>query len=231
MSGIASGCVSAPLAIVCGNMTSPTRDQPALLTHREVVTLLHEFGHLLHFLLSRSPTRLLWGTAVPRDFVELPSQLMEEWAWTPEGLQLLSAHVETGEPLQASEIQALLGTRSFRAGAAMMRQLSLATLDIALHEDWEPDDDLLVFANAVDAGFTTWPKPSEHAMVCSFGHLFSHPTGYAGGYYVYKWAEVLSVDAFGAFAEAGIFDATTGRRFRTEVLQRGNTVDVLDTEV
>jgi oligopeptidase A len=228
MSGVSSGAVGAPLGIVCGNMVAGAGGEPALLTHREVVTVLHELGHLMHHLLSESSSYLLWGTAVPRDFVELPSQLLEEWAWTRDGLDRISEHVEQGGPLPDDRFAALTAARGFRTGSASMRQVGLATLDLALHEDWEPDESAVEFAYRVSAEFSPRPAPEGYSMVCSFGHLFSSPVGYAGGYYVYKWAEALSVDAFGAFTDAGVLDAATGRRFRSEVLARGNTVDVMD---
>ncbi|MFT4625385.1 MAG: oligopeptidase A [Myxococcota bacterium] len=230
MSGLASGAWhdGPALAAVCANLTSPVPGRPTCITHREAVTVAHEVGHLLHYLLSEAPSYLLYGTAVPRDFVELPSQLLEEWLWTREGLDLVARHVDTGEPLPDVHLSRLRASRSFRAGTAMMRQVGLATLDVALHEDWEPDEAAVTFARGVDRDFGPVDLPEDYAQVCSFSHLFSHPIGYAGGYYVYKWAEVLSVDAFGAFEEAGVFDADTGRRFRETVLSRGNTVDVLE---
>ncbi len=221
------------LGLICGNLTEPlpAKDgepaRPALLTHREVETVAHEFGHLLHHLLSRVSVRALGGTNVAWDFVELPSQIMENWCWEREALDMFARHVDTGETIPEALLGPMRRARTFRAGAAMMRQLGFADVDLSLHTQYDPqrDGDPIVYARGIMQRYAPAPLPDDYAMIAGFGHLFAHPVGYAAGYYSYKWAEVLDADAFDRFEREGIFNATTGDAFRRAVLERGDSGD------
>lgn len=212
---------------VCGNLNRPAGGRPALLTHREVETIFHEFGHLLHHSLSRVPIRSLAGTHVAWDFVELPSQILENWCWEREALDLFARHWETGEPIPEELFARMKRARTFRAANAQMRQLGFGVLDFALHCDYEPgrDGDLAAYCRKILQQFSPAPLPEEHAMVASFTHLFGDPVGYAAGYYSYKWAEVLDADAFSRFRAEGILNPETGRHFRRAILERGDSAD------
>jgi oligopeptidase A len=213
------------VGLMCGNLTAPLSSQPALLTHREVETIFHEFGHLLHHCLSRVEVRRFSGTSVAWDFVELPSQIMENWCWERESLDLFARHWQTGEPVPQALFERMRRARTFRSANAQMRQLGFATLDLALHRDYEParDGEAVAYANRILAQFAPAPLPDDHAMVCAFTHLFADPTGYGAGYYSYKWAEVLDADAFTRFRRDGIFNAEAGRAFRECILEKGNS--------
>ena len=215
------------LGLFCANATAPIGDEPALLTHGEVQTLFHEFGHLMHHLLSDVPVRSLAGTNVAWDFVELPSQIMENWTWEREALDLFARHHQTGEQIPDEMFHKLTRARTFRAASAMMRQLGFATADLALHTDYDParDGDAVSFARSLMEPFAPSPLPDDYAMICGFGHLFQGAVGYAAGYYSYKWAEVLDADAFARFAERGIFDAQVGKELREKILSRGDSAD------
>lgn len=209
------------------NLTPPRGDRPALLRHREVETIFHEFGHLLHHLLTRVEIRSLAGTSVAWDFVELPSQIMENWCWAKEALDLFARHHETGAPIPDELFEKMNAARTFRAGWAQMRQLGFATVDLALHRDFDPKThgDPMRYARVIASRFHPTPLPDDYAMIASFSHLFGHPVGYAAGYYSYKWAEVLDADAFTRFAAEGLFSRAVGLAFRREVLERGNSRD------
>lgn len=221
----ADGSVVPNVALFCANATPPSGDGPALLTHDEVTTLFHEFGHLLHHMLSSVEVRSLAGTNVAWDFVELPSQIHENWAWEREALDLFARHVETGAPIPDALLEKMRRARTFRGASQQMRQLGFASLDLALHRRFDPAAALLDQARALMAPFAPTPLPERFAMITSFSHLFSSSVGYAAGYYSYKWAEVLDADAFSRFLERGIFDPETGKAFRETVLSRGDAED------
>lgn len=213
------------LGLMCGNLTPPAGGKPALLTHREVETVFHEFGHLLHHLLSRVEVRSLAGTNVAWDFVELPSQIMENWCWERESLDLFARHYETGERLPEELYERLRRARTFRAANAQMRQLSFGLVDLALHRSYEAerDGDIRTYTRAMFQQFSPAPLPEDHAAIFAFTHLFANPIGYAAGYYSYKWAEVLEADAFTKFRSEGIFNAQTGQQFRDAILSKGDS--------
>jgi oligopeptidase A len=215
------------LGLICGNLTPPLSGRPALLTHREVETIFHEFGHLLHHLLSRVEIRTMAGTNVAWDFVELPSQIMENWCWERQALDLFARHWETAEPIPDALFQKMKRARTFRAANAHMRQLGLAFVDLLLHTRYSPqlDPDPVEYTRAMLREFTPAPLPPEHAMIAAFTHLFGSPVGYGAGYYSYKWAEVLDADAFTRFRDHGIFSREVGSQFRDKILSQGNSQD------
>jgi oligopeptidase A len=225
VTGVYSDGAKTPhLGLICANFTPPSATRPALLTHREVETLFHEFGHLLHHALSEVEVRSLGGTNVAWDFVELPSQIMENWCWEREALDLFARHYETGARIPDELFERLSRTRTYRAANAMMRQLGFARVDLDLHREWTPEKgDVFDFARAILQEHAPAPLPRESAMIASFNHLFSHEVGYAAGYYSYKWAEVLDADAFGRFREEGVFNPEVGRAFRREILSKGDS--------
>jgi oligopeptidase A len=213
------------LGLICGNLTPPVGDQPALLTHREVETIFHEFGHLLHHLLSRVEVRSLSGTSVAWDFVELPSQIMENWCWERESLDLLARHFETDATIPEDLFHKMKRAKSFRAANAQMRQLGFGYVDLALHREWNGDEDVLEYARRILSRFAAAPLPDDYAMIAGFTHLFASPVAYGAGYYSYKWAEVLDADAFTRFHKEGVFSETVGRDFREKILARGDSED------
>ncbi len=221
------GGVRQPVAYLVCNQTPPVGERPSLMSFDEVVTLFHEFGHGLQHMLTRVDHGLASGIRnIEWDAVELPSQFMENWCYHRETLIGLSGHFETGEPLPASLFEKIAAARTFRAGSAMLRQLYFAELDLALHR-LDPDsatrEGVLAVQRRVAARTTVLPPLPEDRFLCGFGHIFAG--GYAAGYYSYKWAEVLSADAFSAFEERGLDDpealAETGQRFRDTILAQG----------
>jgi len=225
--GPAAGEFHPHLGLICGNLTPPVGGKPALLTHREVETIFHEFGHLLHHLLSRVEIRSLAGTNVAWDFVELPSQIMENWCWERDALDLFAAHWETGERLPEDLFQKMRRARTFRAANAQMRQLGFGFIDLLLHTRYsaERDGDPIAYSRRLLQEFSPAPLPENHAMIAAFTHLFSSPVGYGAAYYSYKWAEVLDADAFTRFRNEGIFSAAVGSQFRERILSKGDSQD------
>jgi oligopeptidase A len=213
--------------LICGNLTPPVEERPSLLTHREVQTIFHEFGHLLHHCLSRVELRGLAGVNVAWDFVELPSQIMENWSWEREALDLFARHYKTGEPIPEELFEKMRRARNFRAANTQMRQLGFGFVDLALHREYSPavHGDGLVYARGILQEFSPARLPEDYAMLASFSHLFSSPIGYGAGYYSYKWSEVLDADAFTMFQAHGIFSRDVGTRFRDNILARGDSED------
>ncbi|MEX2541544.1 MAG: M3 family metallopeptidase [Trueperaceae bacterium] len=219
------GALEPHLGLMVTNFTLPQDGKPALLTHREVQTVFHEFGHLLHHLLSRVELPPLAGTQVPRDWVELPSHIMENWTWQREALDLFARHVDTNEPIPEELFRRLKASRTFMEASAQMRQLSFGSVDLALHIDYDPlsDEDPVKFGNRVREEFVMRPEFARDGFLCAFGHVFAG--GYAAGYYSYKWSEMLEADAFTRFEENGIFDRETGRAFVESILSKGDSRD------
>jgi oligopeptidase A len=218
------------LAVFCANVMPPVGGKPSLLTHRDVETIFHEFGHLLHHMLSTVSVRSLAGTRVVQDFVELPSQIMENWCTEREGLNLFARHFETSARIPDALLERLRAARTFRAASQQMRQLGFAAVDLALHMRFDPerDQDPIAYGNAILQRYASATLPPDYGMLASFGHLFSHPVGYAAGYYSYKWAEVLDADAFDRFRREGMLNPAVGADFRDRVLSRGDSSDPMD---
>ena len=211
------------LGFIGGNFTPPTATRPSLLTHREVCTLFHEFGHLLHHTASRVEVRARGGVNVAWDWVEVPSQIMENWCWEREALDLFARHHETGEPLPDAMLERLLAARRFMGGWMQMRQLSFANLDLELHRTWRGDEPVMDYAAAALRPFVPSDRFVERHILPTFAHLFGG--GYASAYYSYIWSETLEADAFSRFAEEGVLDPATGRAFRDCVLSQGDRRD------
>jgi len=217
-------------AVFCANVQPPVGGKPSLLTHRDVETIFHEFGHLLHHCLSTVNVRSLGGTRVVQDFVELPSQIMENWCSEREGLDLFAKHYETGAPIPSALLDRLRAARTFRAASLQMRQLGFAAVDLALHMEYDParDGDAIAYGNRIIRRYVPAAIPNDYGILASFLHLFSHPVGYAAGYYSYKWAEVLDADAFERFRNEGLLDERVGREFRERVLAQGDSRDPME---
>ena len=216
--------VQRPVAFIVGNFTPPVGGRPALLTHDEVLTLFHEFGHGLHHLLTEVDHLPVSGIhGVEWDAVELPSQFMENWAWQREVMALISGHVDTGTPLPDDLFERLRDARNFQMGLQFVRQIEFSLFDLRLHRDFDPAAGGRVqeILEQVRREVAVIHPPAWNRFANSFSHIFAG--GYAAGYYSYKWAEVLSADAFAAFEEAGLFDPATGRRFLREILEVGGS--------
>ncbi len=213
-----------PLVSLVLNFTKPTENEPALLTFYEVTTLLHEFGHALHGLLAEGTYQSLVGTNVPRDFVELPSQLMENFAYEKEFLDMFAEHYQTGEKLPVELIEKLVAAKNFMSGYGSVRQLSFGIADMAWYTQTSPIEvSVEEFEKSVTKDCQLLPSIKGTAMAPTFSHIFSG--GYAAGYYGYKWSEVLDADAFAKFKEEGIFNPAVAKSFRDNILSKGNTED------
>jgi peptidyl-dipeptidase Dcp len=213
-----------PQIIIVMNFTRPTRTQPSLLSYEEVKTLLHEFGHALHGILSDGTYVVLTGTSVYHDFVELPSQIMENWLGEKEFLDQIAIHYETGEKISQDFIQGLIDASNFNTGYSCCRQLSFGLLDMAWHTISAPfESDVAGFERKAWESVVILPEVQGALMSAHFGHIFSG--GYAAGYYGYKWAEVLEADAFSVFKAAGIFNKEVARSFRDNILSKGGSED------
>ncbi|WP_194756780.1 oligopeptidase A [Aliidiomarina indica] len=220
------GQLQLPLAYLTCNFNKPVGDKPALFTHDEVITLFHEFGHGLHHMLTQMDVAGVSGiNGVEWDAVELPSQFLENWCWEPEALAFISGHYETGEPLPQDLLDKMLAAKNFQAAMQMVRQLEFSLFDMAIHQDKDAGKPGRVqqILNQVRAQVAVVQPPSYNRFQHSFGHIFAG--GYAAGYYSYKWAEVLSADAYARFEEEGIFNPETGRDFLTKILEKGGSRD------
>jgi oligopeptidase A len=216
-----------PVAYLNCNFTPPVGDKPSLLTHQEVTILFHEFGHGLHHMLTQIDYAPVAGiNGVAWDAVELPSQLMENWCWEREALDLLAAHYETGEPLPDDLFEKMRAAKNFQAGLFMLRQLEFALFDFRLHTEYTPDINIQALLDDVRQQVAVLFPPEFVRFQNSFLHIFSG--GYAAGYYSYKWAEVLSADAFSQFEENGIFDKATGQQFLQSILEKGGSEEPMD---
>jgi oligopeptidase A len=224
-----NGGTQAPVAYLVCNFNPPGGDTPSLLTHNEVVTLFHEFGHGLHHLLTEVDYPSIAGVnGVAWDAVELPSQFMENFTWRPEVLGTLARHYQTGAPLPAEKIETMNRSRTFLSGLAMVRQLEFALFDFRLHHEYSPAAGPRV--HEILAEVRREVAVVEHPAYNRFPNTFAHVFGgsYAAGYYSYKWAEVLAADAFAAFEESGVFDRATAERFRRAILAVGGSRDALE---
>ncbi len=211
------------ISIVC-NFTKPTADAPALITHDELTTFLHEFGHALHGIFAEGRYPSITGTSVSRDFVELPSQIMENWGFEPEYLTSFAKHYQTGEPIPAELIEKIVAAKNYLAGYAQVRQLHYGYLDMAWHTLTElPAEGTIEFEQKTLAPYAVMPSVDGAAFSTAFSHIFSG--GYSAGYYSYKWAEVLEADAFSLFKEKGIFNTEVAASFRENILSKGSSED------
>lgn len=208
------------VSIVC-NFTPKTETKPSLLTFNEVTTLFHEFGHALHGMLANTTYPSLSGTSVYWDFVELPSQVMENWCYEPEALALFAKHYESGEVIPQQYVEKIKESASFLEGMATLRQLSFGLLDMAYHGKVQKIDQVKAFEKNAFEGTSLYPDVEENCMSTSFSHIFQG--GYSSGYYSYKWAEVLDADAFAYFQEKGIFNKEVATKFKDNVLSKGGT--------
>jgi len=222
------GQLQTPVANLVCNFAAPVGAQPSLLTHDDVVTLFHEFGHGLHHMLTQVDELAVAGiSGVEWDAVELPSQFMENFCWEWPVLSRLSAHVDDGSPLPRELFDRMLAARNFHSALTLLRQVEYALLDMQLHLDPTTHNDVVALARQVRQEVGVVPMPDFNRYTHTFSHIFAG--GYSAGYYSYKWAEVLSADAFGAFEENGLFDADTGRRYRREILEVGGSRDAMDS--
>lgn len=225
---LADGQIQLPVAYLVCNFTPPVGNKPALLTHDEVTTLFHEFGHGLHHMLTRVDYPEVSGiNGVAWDAVELPSQFLENWCWEPEGLALMSGHYETNEPLPNELLENMLAAKHFQAGMMMVRQLEFSLFDFKLHQSFEAGaTDVQQVLDDVRKQVAVITPPKENRFQHSFSHIFAG--GYAAGYYSYKWAEVLSADAFSRFEEEGVFSPTAGEAFRSHILEKGGSAEPME---
>jgi len=218
-----------PVAYMTCNFTPPVDGKPALLTHDEVETLFHEFGHGLHHMLTRIDYPAVSGiNGVAWDAVELPSQIMENWCWEKQALALISGHYETGDPIPDELYERMIAAKNFQSAMMMVRQLEFSIFDFRIHAEYDPQQGGRIYdiLNEVRKEVAVIKPPAWSRFAHGFSHIFAG--GYAAGYYSYKWAEVLSADAFSVFEENGIFDARTGQRFLNNVLEKGGSKDAME---
>ncbi|HGO9497678.1 TPA: oligopeptidase A [Aeromonas veronii] len=223
------GSLQKPVAYLTCNFNGPVDGKPALFTHNEVVTLFHEFGHGIHHMLTRIDVAGVAGiNGVAWDAVELPSQFLENWCWESEALAFISGHYETGEPLPADLLEKMLTARNFQAAMQMLRQLEFALFDFRLHQEFDPANpaQLPALLDEVRSQVAVMTPPAFNRFQHSFSHIFAG--GYAAGYYSYKWAEVLSADAFSRFEEEGIFNSATGQSFLKNILEKGGSKEPME---
>ena len=223
------GSLQKPVAYLTCNFNGPVDGKPALFTHNEVVTLFHEFGHGIHHMLTRIDVAGVAGiNGVAWDAVELPSQFLENWCWESEALAFISGHHETGEPLPADLLEKMLTARNFQAAMQMLRQLEFALFDFRLHQEFDPakPDQIPALLTEVRSQVAVMTPPAFNRFQHSFSHIFAG--GYAAGYYSYKWAEVLSADAFSRFEEEGIFNPATGQSFLKNILEKGGSKEPME---
>ncbi|AVP86661.1 oligopeptidase A [Aeromonas hydrophila] len=223
------GSLQKPVAYLTCNFNGPVDGKPALFTHNEVVTLFHEFGHGIHHMLTRIDVAGVAGiNGVAWDAVELPSQFLENWCWESEALAFISGHHETGEPLPADLLEKMLTARNFQAAMQMLRQLEFALFDFRLHQEFDPAsaDQIPALLVEVRSQVAVMTPPAFNRFQHSFSHIFAG--GYAAGYYSYKWAEVLSADAFSRFEEEGIFNPATGQSFLKNILEKGGSKEPME---
>lgn len=223
------GSLQKPVAYLTCNFNGPVDGKPALFTHNEVVTLFHEFGHGIHHMLTRIDVAGVAGiNGVAWDAVELPSQFLENWCWESEALAFISGHYETGEPLPADLLEKMLTARNFQAAMQMLRQLEFALFDFRLHQEFDPANpaQLPALLDEVRSQVAVMTPPAFNRFQHSFSHIFAG--GYAAGYYSYKWAEVLSADAFSRFEEEGIFNPATGQSFLKNILEKGGSKEPME---
>lgn len=224
-----SGSLQLPVAYLTCNFTGPVEDDPALLSHNEVVTLFHEFGHGLHHMLTRIDDAPVSGiNGVAWDAVELPSQFLENFCWQAESLSFISGHYETGDRLPDDMLDKLLKAKNYNAAMMMVRQLEFGLFDFRLHVGFDPDEENQVqrVLDQVREEVAVIRPPADYAFQHGFSHIFGG--GYAAGYYSYKWAEVLSADAFSKFLEDGLFNRQTGEKFLSTILEKGGSEDAMD---
>lgn len=224
-----NGKVQLPVAYLTCNFTPPVGNTPSLLTHQEVTTLFHEFGHGLHHMLTQMTDSAVSGiNGVAWDAVELPSQFLENWCWQKAVIPIISGHYETGEVLPDNLLEKMLAAKNFQSGMQMVRQIEFSLFDMQLHKDYRPDEnyDVQAVLDAVRERVSILSPPRFNRFQNSFSHIFAG--GYAAGYYSYKWAEVLSADAFSLFEEKGIFDPETGEKFLQTILANGGSKTAID---
>jgi oligopeptidase A len=223
---LANGDIQYPVAYLTCNFNKPIGNKPALFTHDEVVTLFHEFGHGIHHMLTQIDASGVSGIdGVPWDAVELPSQFLENWCWQPEALAFISGHFETGEPLPQAMLDKMLAAKNYQPAMQMLRQIEFSIFDFKMHKDYSPeknnDNYIQTILNQVRAEYSVVKAADFNRFQHSFGHIFGG--GYSAGYYSYKWAEVLSADAFSRFEEEGIFNEQVGNDFLTNILEKGGS--------
>ncbi|WP_448564844.1 oligopeptidase A [Thalassotalea ganghwensis] len=223
---LASGDIQYPVAYLTCNFNAPVGDKPALFTHDEVITLFHEFGHGIHHMLTQVNAGGVSGIdGVPWDAVELPSQFLENWCWQPEALSFISGHYQTGESLPQTMLDKMLAAKNFQSAMQMLRQLEFSLFDFKMHMNFDPKADnhnyIQTILDQVRAEYAVVSTAPFNRFQHSFGHIFGG--GYAAGYYSYKWAEVLSADAFSRFEEEGIFNPQVGQDFLENILEKGGS--------